>query len=431
MNKYESLPSIRSKKPGFFYGYVIVAAAFSIVIIAHGAQYTFGIFFKPILTEFGWTSAATSGAFSLYLVLWGLLSIFVGRLNDSFGPRIVMTASGFFLGLGYLLMSQVSVLWQLYLFYGVIIAIGMSGAWVPLISTVPKWFVKRRGLMTGIVTSGSGIGTILLSLAASRLISVYGWRISYMIVGSGVLVLLMLAAQFLRRDPQQIGQLPYGEDETKGESLNAQAREFSLQEAIRTGQFWLVCAIFLCFGFILYTIMVHIVPHAIDLGISPIIAANIIVIIGGVNAVGRIIIGYSSDRIGVKPSLLISFILMGIALLWVMVAKEVWMFYLFAIIFGFGYGGLATLTSMVTAELFGVRSLGAIVGVVMFSFTLGGAIGPLLAGSIFDISGSYKPAFLASVAVSAAGIILSSVLKPITSTKEVGESRQGVRIRRN
>ncbi len=431
MNKYESLPSIRSKKPGFFYGYVIVAAAFSIVIIAHGAQYTFGIFFKPILTEFGWTSAATSGAFSLYLVLWGLLSIFVGRLNDSFGPRIVMTASGFFLGLGYLLMSQVSVLWQLYLFYGVIIAIGMSGAWVPLISTVPKWFVKRRGLMTGIVTSGSGIGTILLSLAASRLISVYGWRISYMIVGSGVLVLLMLAAQFLRRDPQQIGQLPYGEDETKGESLNAQAREFSLQEAIRTGQFWLVCAIFLCFGFILYTIMVHIVPHAIDLGISPIIAANIIVIIGGVNAVGRIIIGYSSDRIGVKPSLLISFILMGIALLWVMVATEVWMFYLFAIIFGFGYGGLATLTSMVTAELFGVRSLGAIVGVVMFSFTLGGAIGPLLAGSIFDISGSYKPAFLASAAVSAAGIILSSVLKPITSTKEVGESRQGVRIRRN
>lgn len=431
MNKYESLPSIRSKKPGFFYGYVIVAAAFSIVIIAHGAQYTFGIFFKPILTEFGWTSAATSGAFSLYLVLWGLLSIFVGRLNDSFGPRIVMTASGFFLGLGYLLMSQVSVLWQLYLFYGVIIAIGMSGAWVPLISTVPKWFVKRRGLMTGIVTSGSGIGTILLSLAASRLISVYGWRISYMIVGSGVLVLLMLAAQFLRRDPQQIGQLPYGEDETKGESLNAQAREFSLQEAIRTGQFWLVCAIFLCFGFILYTIMVHIVPHAIDLGISPIIAANIIVIIGGVNAVGRIIIGYSSDRIGVKPSLLISFILMGIALLWVMVATEVWMFYLFAIIFGFGYGGLATLTSMVTAELFGLRSLGAIVGVVMFSFTLGGAIGPLLAGSIFDISGSYKPAFLASAAVSAAGIILSSVLKPITSTKEVGESRQGVRIRRN
>jgi len=425
--KYEASPSIGSKKPGFFYGFVVIAAALCIVIIAHGAQYTFGIFFNPILTEFDWTRAAASGAFSLYLVLWGLLSIFVGRLNDSFGPRIVMTVCGFFLGLGYLLMSQISVLWQLYLFYGVIIAIGMSGAWVPLISTVPRWFVKRRGLMTGIVASGSGIGTTLLSLVASRLISVYGWRISYMVVGSGVLMLLMLAAQFLRRDPAQAGQLPYGEDEVKGESLNSQAREFSLQEAIQTGQFWLVCAIFLCFGFNLYTIVVHIVPHAIDLGISPIIAANIMVIIGGVNAAGRIMIGYGSDRIGIKPSLLISFILMGTALLWVMVAKEVWMLYLFAIIFGFGQGGLATLTSTVTAELFGLRSLGTIVGVVMFSFTLGGAIGPLLAGNIFDISGNYNLAFLICTIISATGIILSSILKPITSTKEVGESRPGVR----
>ena len=107
------------------------------------------------------------------------------------------------------------------------------------------------------------------------------------------------------------------------------------------------------------------------------------------------------------------------------------MLYLFALIFGFGYGGLAALTAPVTAELFGLRSLGTIVGVVMFSFTLGGAIGPLLAGSIFDISGSYKPAFLACAALSATGIILSSVLKPITSTKEVDESRQGVRIQRN
>ena len=150
------------------------------------------------------------------------------------------------------------------------------------------------------------------------------------------------------------------------------------------------------------------------------------VIIGGVNAAGRIMIGYGSDRIGIKPSLLISFILMGTALLWVMVAKEVWMLYLFAIIFGFGQGGLATLTSTVTAELFGLRSLGTIVGMVMFSFTLGGAIGPLLAGNIFDISGSYNLAFLICTIISATGIILSSILKPITGTKEVGESRPGV-----
>ncbi len=405
---------IKNRKPKVFYGYIVVAAALLIVIIAHGAQYTFGIFFKPILTEFGWTRGATSGAFSLYLVLWGFLSIFVGKLNDSFGPRIIMIVCGFFLGLGYLLMSQISVIWQLYLFYGLIIAIGMSGAWVPLISTIPRWFVKRRGMMTGIVTSGSGIGTILLSLVASRLIPDHGWRLSYIIVGSGVLVLLMLAAQFLRRDPHQTGQLPYGVNEVEEESLNLPPGGFSLQEAIHTSQFWMVCAVFFSFGFNLYTIMVHIVPHAIELGISPIIAASIIAIIGGVNAAGRIIIGSAGDRIGNKRCLIISFILIAVALVWVMAAKEVWMFYLFAVVFGFGYGGLAALMSPVPAELFGLRSLGVIVGVTMFSFTVGGAIGPVLAGSIFDITGSYQLAFLISTGVSIIGLILSLLLKPIS-----------------
>ncbi len=399
-------------KDKIFYGYIVVAAALLITIIAHGAQYTFGIFFKPLLNEFGWTSAATSGAFSLYLVLWGFLSIFVGRLNDRFGPRIVMTVCGFFLGLGYLLMSQIGAIWQLYLFYGVIIAIGMSGGWVPLISTVPRWFVKRRGMMTGIVTSGSGIGTILLSLVASQLIAGYGWSRSYIMVGAGVLVLLMLAAQFLRRDPRQVGQLPYGGSGVEEESQDLSAVGLCFREAIKTRPFWMVCALFFCFGFILYTIMVHIVPHAIELGIPPITAASIIAVIGGVNAAGRVGMGSAGDRIGNKRCLIISFILMTAALLWVITAREMWMFYLFAVIFGIGYGGLAALMSPVPAELFGLRSIGTIVGVVMCSFTIGGAIGPVLAGRIFDVTGSYNVAFLTCTAVGITGIILSVLLRP-------------------
>jgi MFS family permease len=402
---------IGDKKNKLFFGYIVVAAALLITIIAHGAQYTFGIFFKPLLAHFGWTSAATSGAFSLYLVLWGFLSIFVGRLNDKFGPRLVVTVCGFFLGLGYLLMSQIGAIWQLYLLYGVIIAVGMSGGWVPLISTIPRWFVKRRGMMTGIVTSGSGIGTILLSLVASRLIAGYGWSRSYIIVGAGILVLLMLAAQFLRRDPQQMGQLPYGGDVARAESPNYPCGGFCFREAVGTGPFWMVCAIFFCFGFDLYTIMVHIVPHAIELEISPISAASIIAVIGGVNAAGRIGIGSIGDRIGNKWCLIISFILMVAALLWVMAAREMWMFYLFAVIFGIGYGGLAALMSPVPAELFGLRSLGVIVGVVMCSFTIGGAIGPVLAGRIFDLTGSYSLAFWTCTAVGVTGIILSALLR--------------------
>jgi MFS family permease len=411
---------IGDKKNKLFYGYIVVAAALLITIIAHGAQYTFGIFFKPLLAQFGWTSAATSGAFSLYLVLWGFLSIFVGRLNDKFGPRLVVTVCGFFLGLGYLLMSQIGAIWQLYLFYGVIIAVGMSGAWVVLISTIPRWFVKRRGMMTGVVTSGSGIGTILLSPVASQLIADYGWSRSYIIVGAGVLVLLMFAAQFLRRDPQQTGQLPYGGEVARAESPNYPCGGFFFREAVGTGPFWMVCAIFFCFGFDLYTIMVHIVPHAIELEISPISAASIIAVIGGVNAAGRIGIGSIADRIGNKRCLIISFILMVAALLWVMAAREMWMFYLFAAIFGIGYGGLAALMSPVPAELFGLQSLGAVVGAVVCSFTIGGAIGPVLAGRIFDLTGSYSLAFWACTAAGVAGIILSALLKLPISQQGAG-----------
>ena len=211
---------MRSKKPKLFYGYIIVAAAFLITLIMCGTLFTFGVFFKPILTEFGWTRAMTSGAFSLCILLFGLLGIGTGRLTDRFGPRVVMSGCGFFLGLGYLLMSQVSAIWQLYLFYGVMVGIGVSGSFVPLVSTVARWFAERRGMMTGIAVSGIGIGTMIMPLVANWLISSYGWRTSYIVVGITVLVLIILVAQFLRRDPGQMGQLPYGADEVKVESLN-------------------------------------------------------------------------------------------------------------------------------------------------------------------------------------------------------------------
>ncbi len=131
-----------------------------------------------MLTELGWTRAVTSGAFSLSITLYGLLAIGMGRLTDKFGPRLVITACGLFFGLGYLLMSQITAVWHLYLFYGVIIAIGGSGLYVPLISTVARWFVRRRGVMTGIVVSGIGLGNAHTS--GSELAHLY-LRLAYLL----------------------------------------------------------------------------------------------------------------------------------------------------------------------------------------------------------------------------------------------------------
>ena len=367
-------------------------------------------FFKPLLTELGWTRATTSGAYSLFMLLHGALYIITGRLNDKYGPRIVIIVCSLFLGLGYLLMSQVNTIWQLYLFYGVLVGIGMTGN-VPLLSTISRWFVKRRGLMTGIALSSVGIGTMIMPPLLTWLISTNGWRNSYIIVGIIVLVLVILAAQFLRRDPSQMGQLPDGANEVTIESSNLEAGGFSLQEAIHTKHFWMLGAMFFCGAFCLQSIMVHITPHATDLRISAASAASILAIIGGLSIVGRIIIGSAGDRMGSKTAFIITFVMMSVSLFWLVTAKEIRALCLFAVVFGIAYGGFIVLFSPSVAELFGLNSHGVILGIITFVGTIGGAIGPVLAGGIFDATDSYTLAFVGCGIISTIGLILTLLLR--------------------
>jgi len=407
---------MRSKKPKFFYGYVIVLAGFVIMVVLGGAVYSFGVFLKPASAEFGWTRAMISGAFSLLIVSQGFLGIFTGRLSDRFGPRIVMTACGFFLGLGYLLMAQVSAIWQLYLFYGVLVGIGVSGSFIPTASTVARWFTRNRGLMTGIVLSGINVGMMVMPAVASRLISSHGWRTSYLVIGIITLVSSILAAQFLKRDPGKIGQLPYGESqhgasEPEREWSVSQATGFSLRDALGTKRFWMFSLAYACGGFGMQAVLVHIVPHATDLGISVILAANILVIIGGSGVVGRIVLGGVADRIGSKRALMVSYLVLSVALLWLLATKQLVMLYLFAVVFGFTCGGLMALLSIGVAELFGLSSHGVILGAVNFVMAAGEATGPPVTGHIFDITNSYYLAFVGAIALAVGGLVLTLFLK--------------------
>jgi len=403
-------------EPGFFYGYIVAAAALCIMVINFGTYYTFGVFLKPVLTEFGWTRAVTSGAFSLSFIVHGLLGVVTGMLTDRLGPRIVMTLCGVLLGLGYLLMSQISAIWQLYLFYGIIIGTGMGGAWIPLLSTVARWFTKRRGMMTGIVLAGTCIGTLIAPPVANWLISIYDWRISYIIIGIVVLVVVVLASQFLRRDPAQMGQVPYGENKG-GQEPKPGTEGFSIKEAVYTRQLWLVFTLLLCFGFSMLAVVIHIVPHATDLGISVTKSASILATIGGLAMLGRIVLGSAADRIGNRQAFIIGFILMSAALFWLVLAGELWMLYLFAVVFGFAHGGMGASESPLVAGLFGLSSHGLIFGVASLGFTIGASISPFLAGYIFDVTGSYQLAFLICAAIGIAGLILTLFLTPIKAKR--------------
>ena len=400
-------------KPGFFYGYIVLVAALCAMVAMYGTRSAFGVFFKPMLTDFDWTRALTSGALSLSMVVQGSLAVVMGGLNDRFGPRIVLTFSGFLVGLGYLLMSQIGALWQLYLFYGVVIGIGMSGVLVPLLSTVARWFVARRNVMTGIVVAGIGVSGLIAPPVANWLVSAYDWRLPYIILGGLILVVVILAAQFLRRDPTQMGQVPYGGNEGGGQRLKAGTEGFSLREAAYVRQFWVVVAMFFCLGFCLFSIMVHIMPHATDLGISATTAANILAAMGGATIVGNVVLGGTGDRIGNRLVCVIAFILLSVGLFWLVSVTEVWMFYLFAVVISFAVGGCTTTESPIVAELFGLSSHGLILGIVSCGFTIGAAIGPFLTGYIFDATGSYQVAFLVCAAIGVVGLILTAFLTPI------------------
>ncbi len=410
----QQIPQSRRARPRFFYGYIVVGAALLIMAIVYGAYNSFGVFFESLLTDFGWTRATISGALSFSWIMQGALSIVMGRLTDRFGPRVVLTICGFLIGLGYLLMSQSGAIWQLYLFYGVIIGSGMGGSWVPMVSTVARWFVKRRNLMTGIVLTGVSTGTLIAPPVATRLISAYDWRTSYVIVGSVVLVAAVLVAQLLRRDPTQTKQKSYGESEGETQQFVLEIYPFSLREAIHTRQFWLASGMFFCFGFSVYTIVAHIVLDATGLGMSSISAPNILATIGGLSLVGRIVLGSAADRFGNRRVFIIGFILMAAGLFWLVPNKEVWGLYLFGAVFGFAFGGCATSESPLVAGLFGLGSHGLILGVMnLLGFTFGAALGPFVAGHIFDMTSSYQLAFIVSGAVNVVGLILTVLLSPI------------------
>jgi MFS family permease len=411
-------PVVAGTRPTVFYGYVIVATALCMCIMMWGARFSFSVFFAPVLDEFGWSRAATAGGFSLSWAFTGLLSIAVGKLNDRLGPRMIMTVAGCLVGLGYLLMSTLNSVWQLYLFYGVI-SIGMSAVLVPILTTVAKWFVKMRAFMTGIVLSSSGIALMVIVPVANRIILDYGWRTAYTIIGSVTIVVVVLSAQLLRRDPDQMGKVPYGSDGKRSTLLKSGAQGLLFKEALHTYQVWLMCFVYFCTYFIYNVLVVHMVIYARGQGISQAQAVAIIAFLGGAGIVGRILWGVFADVLGNRKAMVLSAGLMMLALFWLQVAVDAWILVLVGLAFGFSHGGLATMESPMVANIFGMRSHGTILGLVFFADTVGGATGPFLAGYLFDVTRSYHVAFLLCAILGIANLAAILLLRPLKSPQRV------------
>ena len=401
-----------AQKPRLSYGYIIVVACCLIEACGIGAYVAFGVFFKPLIAEFGWSRATISGASSVAYVVMGVLGILAGRLNDRFGPRIVMTVGCVFFGSGYFLLSQLNSVWELYLFYGLVVGIGLSSIDVIALTVTARWFVRRRGLMTGLVKVGTGGGQLIVPVLAGIWIMSYGWRTAFVRLGIVVLVVIIGSGLLLRRDPGRTGHVPDGDSKPVQGQGGALEGGLSVREAARTLQLWLYCVINFLVMNCLLIIVLHIVPHASDMGLDPIKAAGVVSAIGGVSMVGRLLTGLLVDRIGTRKSMITCFIFLISSFLWLQVAREAWMLYLFAAIYGIGHGAFFTLISPTVARLFGIGSHGVLLGIVLFSGNLGGAIGPVVAGYVFDLAHSYQSVFLLMAGICSTALLLTPFLKP-------------------
>jgi len=299
----------------------------------------------------------------------------------------------------------------------VIAGVGMCGAYSPLMSIAIRWFARRRALITGILVAGPALGVVVMPIVFSSLLSIYDWRISYLILGGVVLLTTVPTAILLRRDPSQMGLLPYGAEPAQTAGLDLQITGLSLGQAVRGRQFWLLSLVSFCDFFVMNVVIVHIVIHMIGLGIEATTAAGVLSLAAGISIPARIIVGGIADKIGNKVALLVCLSTSAAAFLLLLAARELWMFYLFAVMFGFSLWSSMAMISPLTAELFGLKSHASIFASRGFIGALGGAAGPVVAGYVFDVTGSYHWAFIICLIVGVIGIIATLALKPNATIK--------------
>ncbi|MGI9523484.1 MAG: MFS transporter [Hyphomicrobiaceae bacterium] len=374
-------------------GVVVGACLTQFVVI--GLLFSYSLFFKTFEDEFGWSRTTLSAAASIAFVVMGLLASFVGHLGDRFGPGPLLATTGLAFGLGFALISQVSEPWHLYVIFGIFIGLGMSTHDVVTLSAVARCFEKRRGAITGVVKTGTAAGQMVLPLVAALLIAGAGWRSAALILGIGAACILLLGGLLMSGPVSSVA---------AGSSIVAPMS--GLRSVLKSRVFWTLCAIQFLFLPSLVTVPLHLPVHGMDLGMSAPTAAMLLAAIAGASVVGRLTIGAFADRIGGKRGFVLCFLPLLASLLALLAIDSPRLLFAAAVVYGIGHGGLFTVVAPTVAEFFGTRAVGAIFGAIVFFGTIGGATGPILAGRVFDVSGSYTHAIAMLAGMAALGLIL-------------------------
>jgi MFS family permease len=396
-------------KKKMFYGWRIVLATNVICMIGYGTWlYSFGVFFKPMSAEFGWTRAMTAGAYSLRSIEGGIASPVVGWAVDKYGARGVIVVGAILSGLSFTLMPLINSLLGFYLIYGILLSTGMSAMlYLPAWTVIAKWFVRRLSLAMAVLAVGAGIGGLVCAPASAYLIAHYGWRSAFVILGVVIWVVAIPLALVVRNSPEEMGLRPDGDpplDPTpqgidassaseQGDPKPATPVDYTLGQALRSWPFWMLALAFFFFGMAHSTVTVHTVNALTDAGIPPMQAAFAFGQVMLVSIIGRLLFGFLGDYITKRYLFMVAYAFTGAGLLVLMNAKTMGMVYVFIFLFGVGFGGTVPLMPAIRAEYFGRAALGKIQGFMNPVMMFASAVGPIFAGYVYDTTGEYRIAF--------------------------------------
>ncbi len=412
---------MRDSKPRLFYGWVVVAVSFLSMNTIH---HSFPLFLVSIINEFGWNRADTSLIISINFLVMGTAAPFVGMAVERFGPQKTMTFGALLLAVATFLLGKANELWHFYLLFGIIASIGISFTGVAsCIPVASRWFLRRRGMVFGIIMSGLGVGTAMVTVI-SPLIQKVGWRNSFTILSLFPILIAPVLVVFMRLDPREKGLSPDGHS-APGEARrvtdmvvvdnNWVREEWTLGKVVKTYRFWfLLFASFFFRGIAINQVKSHQIVFATDQGYSQVFAASVYSLYGILYSAGNLM-GFLSDRYGreVVGSLGLILAVSGVFALTLNRGNTTpYFLYAYSLFMGYGAGVAAPAFSAAIADLFQGKNFGGINGLMSFGSCIGSFIAPWLGGVIYDRLGTYVPSFWVVIAAFITAIILLWIAAP-------------------
>jgi MFS family permease len=410
-------PPVQAPKTFYWhYAWAIVTIIAVMQMVGASIRMAFGVFIEPLTQEFGWGQGSITFAYALSSIVTAMVSPLAGSLGDRFGARkaMILGTSMFFVGM--ILTGMITELWQLYLTFGVLLGVAQAIFLVPLIPAAMNWYRRHLGLGMGVLMGAWGVGPALTAPLMGFLISRYGWHDTFWITAFGSVIIMFGMIALFRDRPSDRGDLPYGalpgdppQEKTRPDADKVKVFAKFMRN---TAAYWNMSSIhFLgCVGHAV--ILVYIIPIAVHEGLSLVVAASLLTVMSSVSVATRLAVPVLAERIGTRTVMAVAYVAQGLPVIMLFWTHDVTMFYVFAIVFGIGYGGESGGFPILNRAYYGHAPVGAAHGFQMFGAGLGMAVGGWVGGVVFDIFGGYGWALVVSIVTSLAGAVSIMMLEP-------------------